>query len=131
MQNILKYKGLMLLSAVVMFSGCRKIFDLPEEKDYMSNNINYSRTTFDPILGRTTLYSGIFNADNSSFPMTFEIVNPHFGDGRSADHILAKRPVEVWVKEYTGLETSLEEIEAKRKIIRRAYCVECCNPRFD
>jgi hypothetical protein len=110
----------MLLSAVVMFSGCRKIFDLPEEKDYMSNNINYSRTTFDPILGRTTLYSGIFNADNSSFPMTFEIVNPHFGDGRSADHILAKRPVEVWVKEYTGLETSLEEIEAKRKIEERS-----------
>lgn len=119
MRNILGYKSLALLATVVMFSGCRKIFDLPEQKDYLSNNATYTQTLFEPTLGRTNLFSGIFNADASTFPMKFEIVNAHFGDGRPADDMLTKKPVLVWVKEYTGLEQSLEEIEAKRKIEER------------
>lgn len=116
MQNILKYKTLIFLVTVIVFSGCRKIFDLPDEKDYLSTKINYTIKDFTAILGRTTLMQGAFNADNSSFPMQFEIVNPHFGDGRPANDILTKQPTLVWISEYTGKETSLAEIEAKRKL---------------
>lgn len=105
----------MFLSAIMVFSGCRKVFNLPEEKSYLSTKINYTTKDFTPILGRTTLFQGIFNADNSSFPMKFEIVNPHFGDGRPANDLLKKQPTLVWTSEYTGKETSLAQIEAKRK----------------
>lgn len=116
MQNTLKYKTLAFLVTVIAFSGCRKIFDLPNEKDYLSTKINYTVKDFTAILGRTTLFQGAFSADNSSFPMQFEIVNPHFGDGRPANDILTKKPTLVWIGEYTGKETTLAEIEAKRKL---------------
>jgi hypothetical protein len=116
MQNAIKYKFLVLLTVVVAFSGCRKIFNLPEERDYLSTRADFTVKTFDPRLGRTSIRQGIFNADNSSFPMTFEIVNPRFGDGRDASDMLRKKPTLVWIAEYTGKEASLAEIEAKRKL---------------
>lgn len=119
MYNILKYKVVPFLTLIVVFSGCRKIFDLPEEKDYLSTKMTYFTKDFTPVLGRLFMYQGIFNPDNSSFPMTFEIINARFGDGRSADDMLAKKPVLVWTQEYTGNEKSLAEIEAKRKIEER------------
>lgn len=120
MQYTIKYSAYMLLViGLIVVSGCRKIFDLPEEKDYLSANVNYTQREFAPVLGRTNLFSNVFNADNSSFPMTFEIVNARFGDGRPADDMLAKKPVLVWISEYTGKETSLAEIEAKRRTEER------------
>jgi hypothetical protein len=116
MQNTIKYKALILLTAVIAFSGCRKIFNLPEERDYLSTRADFTQKVFDPRLGRTTISTNIFNADNSSFPMKFEIVNPRFGDGRDASDMLAVKPTLVWTSEYTGKETSLAEIEAKRKL---------------
>lgn len=116
MHNILRYRVVLFLTLMVAFSGCRKIFDLPDEKDYLSTRMTYGTTEFTPTLGRLNLSTGIFNPDNSSFPMTFEIINPRFGDGRSAEDMLAMKPVLVWEKEYTGFETSLAEIEAKRKL---------------
>lgn len=116
MQNILKYRIVTILLAVIIFSGCRKIFDLPKEKDYLSSKLDYTIKDFTAILGRTTLFQGAFSADNSSFPIKFEILNPHFGDGRPANDILTKKQTLVWTAEYTGKETSLAEIEAKRKL---------------
>lgn len=116
MQNAIKYKALILLLAVVAFSGCRKIFNLPDERDYLSTRADFTVKQFEPFLGRNNIYNDIFNADNSSFPMTFEIINPRFGDGRDASDMLAVKPVLVWTSEYTGKETSLAEIEAKRKL---------------
>ncbi|MES2828840.1 MAG: DUF5007 domain-containing protein [Bacteroidota bacterium] len=116
MQNAIKYKALILLTAVVAFSGCRKIFNLPDERDYLSTRADFTQKSFDPRLGQTRIYNNIFNADNSSFPMTFEIINPRFGDGRDASDMLQVKPVLVWTAEYTGKETSLAQIEAKRKI---------------
>ncbi|MBC7568099.1 MAG: DUF5007 domain-containing protein, partial [Pedobacter sp.] len=66
MQKAIKYKALILLTAVVAFSGCRKIFNLPEERDYLSSRADFTVKAFDPRLGRTTVRTGIFNADNSS-----------------------------------------------------------------
>ena len=119
MHNILRYKIVLFLTLMIAFSGCRKIFDLPDEKNYLSTKATYVMTEFPPIMGRVNLFQGIFNPDNSSFPMTFEIINPRFGDGRSAEDMLAKRPVLVWTGEYTGNEKSVAEIEAKRKIEER------------
>lgn len=119
MYNILKYRVVLFLAMIIAFSGCRKIFDLPEEKDYLSTKMTYAMTEFSPTLGRLNLYQGIFNPDNSSAPMTFEIVNARFGDGRSAEDMLAKKPVLVWTQEYTGNEKSVAEIDAKRKIEER------------
>jgi hypothetical protein len=120
MQNAIKYKALILLTAIVAFSGCRKIFDLPDEKDYLSLRADYTGDkTYRPQLGRTTTYTNIFNPDGSNFPMTFEIRNPRFGDGRDASDMLQSRPTLVWIGEYNGQEQSLAEIEAKRKIENR------------
>ncbi len=116
MQSYFKYRILVFLTAAIALAGCKKIFDLPEERDYLSPRINYTNKVLEPILGRTTLFNGIFNADRSNFPMKFEIVNPRFGDGRSAKDMLELRPTLVWKQEYTGLEKTLEEIEAKRAV---------------
>ncbi|WP_449435283.1 DUF5007 domain-containing protein [Pedobacter steynii] len=104
---------------IITFSGCRKIFDLPDEKDYLSTKMTYFTSEFSPTLGRLNLYQGIFNADNSSFPMTFEIVNARFGDGRSADDMLAKKTSFGMDSGVYRNEKSLAEIEAKRKIEER------------
>ncbi|QEC54010.1 uncharacterized protein DUF5007 [Anseongella ginsenosidimutans] len=109
---------LFLLPLLVGFSGCREIFDLPEERDYLGKNLNYSDKILEPILGRTTVMGG-FNADNSTMPMTFEIVNARYGDGRPVTDLFQVRPTWVWTAAYDGLETSLEEINAKRKLEER------------
>jgi len=116
MQNKIKYSALILLSAAATFSSCRKIFDVPEEKDYLSTKIDYLGRSWDARLGRLNVINNIFSADNSSFPMKFELINPHFGDGRDANDILTQKETLVWTSEYTGTEASLEEIEAKRKL---------------
>jgi hypothetical protein len=116
MQNTMRYKTFVLLAAVVAFSGCRKIFNLPDEKNYLSTQADYTTKDWSPIMGRTWYYNNIFNPANSSFPITFEIKNPRFGDGRDASDMLAVKPTLVWTAEYTGKETSLAQIEAKRKL---------------
>jgi len=116
MQNTMKYKVLIIFTAVIIFSGCRKIFNVPDEKDYLSTKADYLTKVFEPTLGRTTLYTRIFNPDNSTAPMKFEMVNVRWGDGRDATDLLTKKQTWVWTGEYTGMETSIAEIEAKRKL---------------
>ena len=117
MQNTIKYRAFVLLATVVAFSGgCRKLYNLPDEKSYLSTQADYTTKVFTPILGRTTVYTNIFNPVSSTFPMTFTIKNPRFGDGRDASDMLAVKPTLVWTQEYTGKETSLAQIEAKRHL---------------
>ncbi|MCX2573175.1 DUF5007 domain-containing protein [Pedobacter sandarakinus] len=110
-----KKELIFVLLAIALFSGCKKIFDLPTEKDYLSNNVNFSNKVLEPIIGRNTLIGG-FNADNSTAPFIFEVVNARYGDGRPVTDVFQKVPTYVWTAPYTGLETSLAEIEAKRKL---------------
>jgi hypothetical protein len=119
MQNTIKYKAFVLLVAAVAFSGCKKLYNLPEEKNYLSTQADYTTKDFDVRLGMTQLLGNgnIFSSGNSSFPMTFEIKNPRFGDGKDAsDMITVLYPTLVWSQEYTGKETSLAQIEAKRHL---------------
>ncbi len=115
MKLTIKKELMLLLSAIIVISGCKKIFDLPQEKDFLSPNINFSNKVLQPIIGRNNLMGG-FNADNSTQPLKFEIVNARYGDGKPYDDLFQKVPTYVWTAAYTGLETSLEEIEAKRKL---------------
>ncbi|WP_262246227.1 DUF5007 domain-containing protein [Parapedobacter soli] len=104
-----------VLAAGLFLLGCEKLYDLPEEKEYISENINYGSKILEPILGRTNLM-GQFNPDASTMPLKFEIVNARYGDGRPVTDLFQVRPTYVWISAYDGLETSLEEIEAKRKL---------------
>ncbi|MDB5156690.1 MAG: hypothetical protein JWR50_1397 [Mucilaginibacter sp.] len=120
MQNTIKYRAFVLLTAVIAFSGCRKIFNLPTEKSYLSTQASYTQSDYPVILGRTSVFNNVFNSDNSTFPINFTVTNPRFGDGRDASDMLQKHPTLVWTEEYTGLETSLAQINAKRKLENHA-----------
>ncbi|GAA4306796.1 DUF5007 domain-containing protein [Mucilaginibacter gynuensis] len=116
MRTYFKKEFICLLFAVVAISsGCKKIFNLPDQKEYLSSNVNFNNKLLEPIIGRANLIGG-FNGDNSTAPITFEIINARYGDGRPVTDIFTKQPTYVWTAAYTGLETSIEEIEAKRKL---------------
>lgn len=109
------------LTAFVGFSGCKKIYDVPEERDYLSPRAGFTRKEFggenDFVLGRTSMsQSTEFNADFSTFPLKFEIRNVRLGNGKPTNDILKVKPVLVWTQPYTGFEKTLAEIDAKRKV---------------
>jgi len=110
----------LLAGATVVFfcASCKKIFDLPQDKPYLSSDANYTTTQLRPILGRTTLFS-YFKSDNSNFPIKFEIVNFTNLDRSASDKLDLKRSVYVWKQAYTGNEKSIEEINNKRVLEER------------
>src|SRR5699024_7946912 len=70
---------------------------------------------YEPVLGRTTLLLTQFNADASTYPLNFTIINErHAKDGSPAPELSKLIKVQEWQRNYTGHEKSLEEIEAKR-----------------
>ena len=52
-------------------------------------------------------------------PLTFEIVNLRYGDGRPVDDVLKQVQVYEWIADYDGKEKSLEAIEAKRRLVSK------------
>src|SRR3546814_13319447 len=90
---------LFLLPLLVGFSGCREIFDLPEDTDYLGKNLNYSDKILEPILGRTTIM-GVFNAANSTMPMKFEIVQDRYCYGRPVPDLSQEEPNRPWTAPY-------------------------------
>ena len=103
-----------LLLFISPLAGCKKIFEVPAEKEYISNKISYSAKLFEPVLGRTALM-GTFSADNSTQPLTFSIANARYGDGRPMTDLFKPKEVWVWTGAYDGKEKSLEEINSKRR----------------
>lgn len=116
------YSGAYRLSLFALLcmglNGCKKIYNLPDEKDFLSVNLTYDGKSFYPILGRTSRM-GTVNTDHSTTPLHFEIVNPRYGDGRPYTDLFQVKPVYEWISRYDGTEKNLEEIEAKRKIVDR------------
>jgi hypothetical protein len=115
MSTILKFR---FTAAVVLLitglAGCKKWF--PEDLDYLSPKAVFTQKLFNPILGRTSVYSMIFNSDNSTTPISFKMVNVRYRSTGEPTHDLEKVvPVWVWKEGYTGNETSLQEIDNKRK----------------
>ena len=115
MHRNIKTATIFLLITGALSGGCKKLYDLPAEKDYLSSNLNFSNKVFQPILGRNNIMGG-FNSDHSTEPLTFKIVNARYGDGRPMSDLFTEAPTYVWTGAYTGLEKSLDEIEAKRKV---------------
>src|SRR5690606_11564428 len=77
----LLYSVLGIMIVAFGLQGCEKLYDLPEEQEFLSPNINYPSQIFEPIIGRTSEL-GAPNTDNSTKPLKFEIVNARYGDGR-------------------------------------------------
>jgi len=100
-------------------SSCERMYNVPESSDYLSDRIALGTRDFTPVLGRNNLIGGAVNVAGSSTPLNFEIVNFRNSNGTASDALSVKRPVNVWIDDYTGQEKSIEEIEAKRKIEER------------
>lgn len=113
------YKFIKIICTVVLMLGlvttsCKK--NLPDERLSIASNSSYTKTVFQPVLGRNTLFSNIFQYGNSSRPLDFKIVNMRTYSGDPAPELTTKYPVSVWKKIYDGTEKSLDEIESKRAI---------------
>ncbi len=114
------YFGLFILGVVTLFTaGCQKYF--PEDRESISGQSLFVQTAFEPVLGRTTLYSKIFSNPNqgTSYPVEFKIVNMRKFNGDPAPELTDIFPVLVWKQAYTGEEKSLQEIEEKRVLENR------------
>lgn len=115
MSKILKY-GLTASFVALMLgmAACKKW--MPEDLDYLSPKAVYTQKIFNPVIGRTTVYSRVFSTDNSTTPINFKITNVRYAaTGEPTKDLEKVIPVWVWKEGYTGNETSLAEIEAKRQ----------------
>lgn len=109
------------LLCVIVFLGivsCKKFF--PVERDSIDAKAGFIGSgIYSPVLGKNTVYSGIFNYGKSSIPLDFEMINLRRYDGSPAPELTdSVYSIKVWKRfgtgGYTGEEKSLEEIEAKR-----------------
>lgn len=107
--------GLALLT--IIFISCNKY--LPEDRETVGADSQFTQTVYEPVLGRTTLFSENFYQGSTSFPATFTIINPRRKNGDAAPELTDLFPVKVWKETYTGEESSLAEIEDKREIQNR------------
>lgn len=112
-----KYIQLMFLAVVLLLSGCKKNF--PSDLDAFSLDMNFTQTEFKPILGQTTQFQDIFNAGESTLPLSFRISAVRTFEGKEAPELLKLFPVSIWKQPYTGTEKSLAEIQAKRDTVMR------------
>lgn len=109
----IKYGVFMLAGVLCLSSACKKW--LPDDLDFISPKAAFTQSTFTPIIGRTTAYQQVFNPDNSSIPIHFEISNVRDRKtGQKVDDLSKEIPVMVWKEAYTGFERSADEIEKKR-----------------
>lgn len=118
MKKDLIKNGLMLLLMAGAVHSCIKV---PADVDFLSSQAAYTKTEYEPVLGRTTLFpeevgSVLFNPDNSTQPLTFKILNFKDSRGDSAEIFYKTFPVLVWKSAYTGDEKTREELEKKRVI---------------
>jgi hypothetical protein len=104
-----------MAGTAMILTSCVQSF-LPDKLDAFDRNVSFTQTIYRPALGRTTLFTNNFNFANSTLPLTFEITSITCADGSPAPELTDVFPVKVWSKPYLGIETSLEEIEAKRSV---------------
>ncbi|MBC8986307.1 DUF5007 domain-containing protein [Pedobacter sp. N36a] len=100
--------------AVLVVLGCKKNF--PDVREALGNDSRFTNITYEPILGRNTLFTGNFFAGSSSQPLNFKIINMRKRDGSAAPELTENVPVYVWKQPYLGDEKSLAEIDAKRAV---------------
>lgn len=120
MKKYFKYKHFKTVLAIVGVILMAGIFSceqyLPEDRENVGGDSRFTKTVYEPVLGRTTLFSENFFQGSTSYPAQFKIVNVRRRNGDPAPELTENFPVLVWTDNYTGDETSLEEINSKRKI---------------
>lgn len=105
--------ALALVAIILIFISCKKY--LPEDRETVGPDSQFTKTSYEPVLGRNTLFSDNFYEGSTTFPATFKIVNPRRRNGDAAPELTDIFPVTVWKKPYIGDEKSLAEIEEKRE----------------
>ncbi len=109
--NNMKRLYLFLALSISLYS-CKK--NLPDDRLSLGEDSRFTQTVYQPVLGRTTVFTGNFNTASSSVPLDFKIVNMRRFNGDDAPELRDYFPVKVWKEAYNGTETSLAAIEAKR-----------------
>lgn len=111
--NFLKY---MYLPAfiLVLIIACKKY--VPQERNSIGSDSQFTVDLYEPVLGRNNYFTDNFFKGSTTYPANFKIVNVRRRTGEPANELTDIFPVKVWKASYTGLESSLEEIEAKRAI---------------
>ena len=107
----------LFLCGIVLFVSCKKF--LPQERETVGPDSQFPQDVYQPVLGRTTEFSGNFFKGSTTYPATFKIINPHRRNGDAAPELTDLFPVMVWKEAYDGKETSIAEIEAKRQLENR------------
>ncbi len=102
-----------LICVVALTVSCKKF--LPQERETVGADSQFTQDTYQPILGRTNIFSGNFYKGSTTYPSTFKILNQRRRNGSPAPELTDVFPVMVWKKAYDGTEKSLAEIEAKRE----------------
>ncbi len=102
--------GLLILTAF----ACKKY--LPQERNTVGGDSQFTIDLYEPYLGRTSYFADNFFKGSTTYPADFKIINVRRVTGDAAPELTEAFPVKVWKSAYTGLETSLNEIEAKRTI---------------
>jgi hypothetical protein len=113
----LKYTQLtfLMLAGLAVVTSCTK--NLPQSLDTLSNDMLFTQTVYAPTLGRNTLLNNNFSAGSSTQPLTFQIINLHrASNGAAAPELTENYPTVIWKHAYTGLETSLAQIDSERAI---------------
>lgn len=109
------YRRMMLCALVVCtIAACKKY--LPKERETVGGDSQFVIDSYQPVLGRTTFFTGNFFKGSTTYPADFKIVNPRRRNGDPAPELTDLFPVKVWKAAYTGNESTLAEIEAKREI---------------
>ncbi len=115
--NIQYYTVTMFLLVIVLFFSCKKF--LPQERETVGPDSQFSQDVFQPVLGRTTEFANDFFKGSTTYPSTFKIINPRRRNGDPAPELTDVFPVMVWKGAYDGKEKSIAEIEAKRTLENR------------
>lgn len=115
MKSKLNNKALLwgLIGLLFLGLACKKY--LPDDRDAITGDSQFTQKIYTPVLGRVTLMNNNFYSGGSSIPFSFKIINPRiYNDGSMAKVFFDSAAVKVWKNQYSGQETSLEEIENKR-----------------
>ncbi|SFH00289.1 DUF5007 domain-containing protein [Pedobacter insulae] len=110
----LSFLTLGVLSISILLTSCKD--NIPDVRLSLSDDSQFTVKSYQPVLGRNTLFTDNFSIGSSSIPLNFKIVNMRRFTGEAAPELTDYFPVQVWKSAYDGSEKSIAEIEAKRKI---------------
>ena len=103
----------LVLCVMLLYVSCKKF--LPQERETVGVDSQFTIDTYQPVLGRSTYFSDNFFKGSTTYPATFTIVNARRRNGDPAPELSNVFPVTVWKRAYDGSEKSLAEIESKRE----------------